>query len=306
MSERASAPGAASPAVPVVPVVPVVIDSARALRQRCDAYRQAGKTVGFVPTLGALHAGHMSLLAAARARGADVLVVSIFVNPLQFGPNEDFAKYPRTFEGDLALCREHGVELVYAPDRERMYPAGFSTHVEVTGLTERFEGALRPTHFRGVTTVVAKLLHAVGPAVVCFGSKDYQQWCVIDRMARDLDLPVEIVRCPTAREPDGLALSSRNRYLTPDQRARAVAISAGLRAADAAYRAGERTTATLEALARTPIAASFDSIDYVSLADAETLAPFGEHAERKAVLLIAARLGATRLLDNAVLGHDAL
>jgi len=294
MSERSGASG------------PEVIDRARALRERCGAYRQAGRKVGFVPTLGALHAGHMSLLAAARARGADALVLSIFVNPLQFGPSEDFGKYPRTFESDLALCSEHGVDLVYAPDREQMYPPGFSTHVEVAGITERFEGAARPTHFRGVTTVVAKLLHAVGPAVVCFGSKDYQQWCAIDRMARDLDLPVEIVRCPTAREPDGLALSSRNRYLAPEQRARAGAIIAGLRAADAAYRAGERGTAALEALARAPIAASFDAIDYVSLADAENLAPCGERAERCVVLLVAARLGPTRLLDNAVLGQDAL
>jgi pantoate--beta-alanine ligase len=283
-----------------------VIDSPRALRERCDAYRQLGEKVGFVPTLGALHAGHMTLIAAARARGAGAVVVSIFVNPLQFGPSEDFGKYPRTFESDLALCREHGVDLVYAPGREQMYPPGFSTHVEVAGITERFEGAARPTHFRGVTTVVAKLLHAVGPSIVCFGSKDYQQWCAIDRMARDLDLPVEIVRCPTAREPDGLALSSRNRYLDAEQRARAVAIIAGLRAADAAYRAGERATAVLETLARAPVAASFDAIDYVTLADAQTLAPCAERAEQSAVLLIAARLGATRLLDNAVLGVDAL
>jgi pantoate--beta-alanine ligase len=280
-----------------------VIHTARALRSRCDAFRQAGKRIGFVPTMGALHAGHMTLVAAARAHGADVVVVSIFVNPLQFGANEDFGNYPRTFEGDLALCREHGVELVYAPGPEQMYPPGFSTHVEVAGLSAGFEGAARPTHFRGVTTVVAKLLHAAGPCVACFGRKDYQQWRVIDRMVRDLDLPVDVLGCPIAREPDGLALSSRNRYLSPEQRARASAISAGLRAADAAYRAGERDSSTLEGLARASItAAGFDAIDYVTLADADDLTPCKERAVSPVVLLIAARLGQTRLLDNALLG----
>ena len=283
-----------------------IVDTARALRERCDAYRQLGKRVGFVPTLGALHPGHMTLVEAARTRGANALVVSIFVNPLQFGANEDLAKYPRTFDADLALCRQHGVDLVYAPGPEQMYPPGFSTHVEVAGLTAGFEGAARPTHYRGVTTVVSKLFNAVGPAIACFGRKDYQQLRVIDRMARDLDMPIEVVSCPTAREPDGLAMSSRNRYLSPEQRAHAVAFIAGLRAADAAYGAGERQTVVLEALARAPIAASFDAIDYVTLADAEDLTPCPPIAERPAVLLVAARLGSTRLLDNAVLGQDAL
>ena len=283
-----------------------IVDTARALRERCDAYRLNGKRVGFVPTMGALHPGHMSLVDAARARGANALVVSIFVNPLQFGPSEDLAKYPRTFEGDLALCRQHGVDLVYAPGPEQMYPPGFSTHVEVAELTAGFEGAARPTHFRGVTTVVSKLFNAVGPSLECFGRTDYQQWRVLDRMARDLDMPIEVVGCPIAREPDGLAMSSRNRYLTPEQRTRAVAISAGLRAADAAYRAGERTSAVLEALAREPIAASFDAIDYVTLADAENLTACPVVAEKPVVLLVAARLGSTRLLDNAVLGEDRL
>jgi pantoate--beta-alanine ligase len=282
---------------------PQVIDTARALRTRCDAFRQGGQRVGFVPTMGALHAGHMSLVGAARSRGADVIVVSIFVNPLQFGAGEDFGKYPRTFSSDLALCAQHGVDVVYAPDGAAMYPAGFGTHVEVEGLTAGFEGAARPTHFRGVTTVVAKLLHAVGPAVACFGRKDYQQWRVIDRMVRDLDMPIDVVGCPIAREPDGLAMSSRNRYLSPEQRARAVAISAGLRAADAAYRNGERDTSVLEGLVRTPVAASFDAIDYVTLADAADLTPCKQRAASAVVLVVAARLGHTRLLDNMVLGE---
>ncbi len=283
-----------------------VIDGPRALRAACDALRQGGARVGFVPTMGALHEGHLSLVDAARAHGAGPVVVSIFVNPLQFGANEDFGKYPRTFARDLELCESRGVELVYAPDRAAMYPDGFQTHVEVGALTQGFEGAARPTHFRGVTTVVAKLLSAVGPCVACFGRKDYQQWRVIERMVLDLDLPLEIVGCPIAREPDGLAMSSRNRYLDPDQRARATAIIEGLRAADGAWRAGERRSDALVELARAPIAERFDAIDYVTLADAHTLVPCGAGAAQDSVLLVAARVGATRLLDNAQLGRDAL
>ena len=283
-----------------------VIDGPRALRAACDALRQGGARVGFVPTMGALHEGHLSLVDAARAHGAGPVVVSIFVNPLQFGANEDFGKYPRTFARDLELCESRGVALVYAPDRAAMYPDGFQTHVEVGALTQGFEGAARPTHFRGVTTVVAKLLSAVGPCVACFGRKDYQQWRVIERMVLDLDLPFEIVGCPIAREPDGLAMSSRNRYLDPDQRARATAIIEGLRAADRAWRAGERRGDALVELARAPIAERFDAIDYVTLADAHTLVPCGADAAQDSVLLVAARVGATRLLDNAQLGRDAL
>jgi pantoate--beta-alanine ligase len=256
--------------------------------------------------MGALHAGHMSLVDAARANGAGRIVVSIFVNPMQFGPSEDFGKYPRTLEQDLALCAERGVDLVYTPDVQAMYPPGFQSHVEVERITQRLEGAERPTHFRGVTTVVTKLLHAVGPCIACFGRKDYQQWRVIERMVRDLDIPATIVGCPIAREPDGLAMSSRNRYLDPDQRRRALALHAGLRAADAAYRRGERSVAALEALARAPVKESADSLDYVTLADAESLEPCGERAGSAVVLLIAARLGATRLIDNAILGAEPL
>jgi len=179
--------------------MPQVIDNPRELFAATEALRGRGQRVGLVPTMGALHDGHMSLVAAARAAGAGPVVVSIFVNPLQFGKNEDLAKYPRTFADDLARCDDHGVDLVYAPSPDAMYPAGFQTHVEVEQVRQPFEGAARPTHFRGVTTVVAKLFNATGPCVAAFGRKDYQQWRTIERMVRDLDLPVEVLGCPIAR-----------------------------------------------------------------------------------------------------------
>jgi pantoate--beta-alanine ligase len=283
-----------------------------ALRQACEELREHGLRVGFVPTMGALHAGHLSLVQAARQHGAERVALSIFVNPLQFGPQEDFTRYPRTLAQDLALCREHGVDVVYLPDADMMYRAGFQTHVAVERLTAGFDGAARPTHFQGVTTVVTKLLNAVGPCVAAFGRKDYQQWRVIERMVRDLDMPVEVLGCPIHRERDGLALSSRNRYLDSDQRHRATAIVEGLRDADAAYRDGERSVLALEAIARAPIEARFDAIDYVALADAESLEALAKPGggallgPRPAVMLVAARIGSTRLIDNAVLGHDTL
>jgi pantoate--beta-alanine ligase len=254
--------------------------------------------------MGALHAGHASLIDAVRAAGADSIAVTVFVNPLQFGPQEDFSRYPRTFEQDLTLCEQHGTHVVYAPEPSAMYPDGFQSHVEVERLTQAFEGEARPTHFRGVTTVVLKLLNATGPCVAAFGRKDYQQWRVIDRMVKDLDVPVAVLGCPIVREPDGLALSSRNRYLDEEQRVRAVAISRGLRAADGAYLGGERDPSRLLALAREPIEASFDAIDYVALVDAASLERCGTSVVRPAALLVAARLGSTRLIDNTVLGED--
>lgn len=281
----------------------LVVEDRGALHALCEDARHRGLRVGFVPTMGALHDGHLSLVDAARGAGAKFVVMSIFVNPLQFGPNEDFSKYPRTFDQDLALCKGRKVDVVYVPDGRAMYPAGYQTHVEVSELTKRFEGEARPTHFRGVTTVVMKLFAAVGPCVAAFGRKDFQQWRVIERMARDLDLPVDVLGCPIAREPDGLALSSRNRYLDPGQRNRATAIHRGISAADAAYRAGERDPNKLEAIARAIIAPSFDAIDYVTVADAETLAPPAQPLDRPAVMLVVARMGATRLLDNRILGE---
>ena len=281
-----------------------IVRDARELFAHCEQARHRGQRVGFVPTMGALHAGHLSLVDEATRRGASVRVVSIFVNPLQFGPSEDFARYPRTFEDDVQRCEQHAVDFIYAPPPERMYPPGFQTHVEVEQVTQRWEGAFRPQHFRGVTTVVTKLLLAVGPCVAVFGRKDYQQLKTLERLVRDLDLPgVELVGVSTLREPDGLALSSRNRYLDPERRVRALAIAQGLRQAQAAYGAGEREAATLTALVRAPIEASFDSIDYVVSVDPETLEPIEGKAEAQQIL-VAAHLDTTRLIDNARLGQD--
>lgn len=275
-----------------------------ALRDACDRARARGLRVGLVPTMGALHEGHLSLVREARARGAGLVVVTIFVNPLQFGPSEDYGRYPRTLDDDVARCRELGVDLVFAPAREAMYPPGFQTSVDVAGLTERWEGAHRPGHFRGVTTVVAKLFALAGPSLAVFGRKDYQQWKVISRMARDLDLPIEIVGHATVREPDGLALSSRNRYLSQAERERALGIARGLGAAKDAWARGERDAPALERLVRDRVEASFDAIDYVAVADPETLEPIAGAARGQAWVAVAARIGTTRLIDNVVLGEE--
>src|SRR5687768_8200057 len=198
----------------------IVIESPGELFARCEEVRRGGRKVGFVPTMGALHDGHISLVKVSEQQGASFRVMSIFVNPLQFGPSEDFSRYPRTFDADLARCRAAAVDVVYAPAREAMYPDGFQTHVEVSQVTNRLEGAFRPTHYRGVTTVVLKLWNAVGPCVSVFGRKDFQQWRVLARLALDLNLPVEVVGANIVREPDGLAMSSRNRYLDADARSR--------------------------------------------------------------------------------------
>jgi pantoate--beta-alanine ligase len=258
--------------------------------------------------MGALHSGHLSLIDSVRAAGATSVVVSIFVNPLQFGPNEDLAKYPRTFAQDVARCAEHGVDIVYAPTPDVMYPPGFQTHVEVEQLTLEHDGPRRPGHFRGVATVVTKLFAAAGPCIAAFGRKDYQQLRTVHQLVRDLDLPVTILDCPTQRESDGLALSSRNRYLSAEQRARAVAIYRGLHAASVAFGQGERSVATLLQAARDPIASAFDSIDYLTVADAAdlTTAQDQREAPHASVLLAAARIGSTRLIDNCLLGEECL
>ena len=272
----------------------------------CDRARARGLRVGLVPTMGALHEGHLSLIDEAKRRGAGFVVVTIFVNPLQFGPAEDFSRYPRTLEADLRACAARGVEVVYAPDAAAMYPEGYQTHVEVGDLTTRLEGEFRPGHFRGVTTVVTKLFQVAQPCLAVFGKKDYQQLRVIERMTLDLGMRVEIVAHPIVREPDGLALSSRNRYLDPDQRARALAISRGLRAARDAFAAGERDAMKLEALVRAEVTPAFDRIDYIAVADPETLAPLAGPVADRALIAVAAHLGGTRLIDNTVLGEDQL
>jgi pantoate--beta-alanine ligase len=283
-----------------------VLETARELFAACELYRGRGERVGLVPTMGALHAGHLSLIAATRAAGAARVVVSIFVNPLQFGPSEDLAKYPRTFAEDLARCQDSAVDLVYAPTPEAMYPNGFQTHVEVERVTRHLEGSSRPEHFRGVATVVTKLFNATGPCLAAFGRKDYQQWRTIDRLVRDLDLPVTVLACPIVREPDGLAMSSRNRYLGVEGRERAAAIYRGLCAASAAFARGERDVTRLTDLARAPVEANFDAVDYVSLVDADELQPATTHATEVSAILVAARIGATRLIDNCLLGHECL
>ena len=257
--------------------------------------------LGLVPTMGYLHEGHLSLVARAKAECAAV-AVSIFVNPTQFGPNEDLARYPRDLPRDLGLLEAGGVDLVFAPQPAEVYPPGFDTAIEVGGVTEVLEGAVRPGHFSGVATVVAKLFNIVQPTRAYFGQKDAQQSVVIRKLVRDLDLPVEVVVAPTVREADGLALSSRNSYLAPDQRAAAPAIFRALGAAKALFQAGERDAETLREAMRVVIAAQpLMQIDYVSVADVDTLRELSV-VQGQALASMAARLGTTRLIDNLILG----
>jgi pantoate--beta-alanine ligase len=257
--------------------------------------------VGMVPTMGFLHAGHISLVQRAHAECASV-TVSIFVNPSQFGPGEDLAKYPRDLPRDLELLEAAGANLVWTPTPEIMYPPGFQTWVEVVGLTKGLEGEVRPGHFRGVATVVTKLFNAVGPDKAYFGQKDAQQAAVIRRMARDLDFPIEIVICPTMREADGLAMSSRNVYLNPEERQAATVLFRGLNAAKSAYDSGERGAEKLRSLVREIVASEpLARLQYVSCAEYDTLAEF-ETIKGKALLSMAVFMGKTRLIDNFVIG----
>ena len=257
--------------------------------------------VGFVPTMGSLHAGHISLARQAKAECASV-VASIFVNPTQFGPNEDLAKYPRDLPRDLALLEAAGVDLVWTPTPEVMYPSGFQTWVEVQGVTKGLEGEVRPTHFRGVTTVVTKLFNAVGPDKAYFGQKDAQQVAVIRRMVKDLDFPIDIVVCPIIREPDGLAMSSRNVYLNPEERQAATVLFRSLSVAKVAYEKGERNAEALRRVMREAInSESLARLQYVSCADYDTLEEL-EMVRGKALLSMAIHVGKTRLIDNFVLG----
>ena len=274
------------------------------LRAGVAAARQAGAAVGLVPTMGALHAGHRSLLAAARRENGFV-VASIFVNPLQFGPNEDLASYPRDLAGDLAVMERDGVDLAFTPEPAEMWPRPPVVRVSAGEIGTRLEGALRPGHFDGVATVVAKLLNLVGPCRAYFGRKDAQQLAMVRRMVSDLAFPNEIVACPTIREPDGLALSSRNAYLSPEQRRRATALSGGLRAGLDAWLAGERDPAKIEAAALA-VLDDTPGIDtqYVALVEPEGFEP-SRTAEAGHVLAVAARVGPARLIDNLVLEAPA-
>jgi pantoate--beta-alanine ligase len=277
-----------------------VLKTRDALRHRLREIRRQGKSVGLVPTMGALHAGHLSLVDAAR-RECDFCLATIFVNPTQFGPHEDFSRYPRTLEADLEMLAERGTSCVFAPATEEMYRPGDVTFVEVPGVSEPLEGKFRPGHFRGVATVVLKLFNLALPDVACFGRKDYQQSLVVRRMVADLELPIEVRVCPTVREPDGLAMSSRNRYLAPADRQRALAISRSLRLAAELAQAGTREAATLVGRMREVLLDGDLLIDYVTLCDPETLAEV-ERLERPAVALVAARLGNVRLIDNETIG----
>jgi pantoate--beta-alanine ligase len=271
-------------------------------RQACDDARANSHRVGLVPTMGALHEGHFSLIDEAKKR-ADFIAATLFVNPLQFAPDEDLDRYPRTLESDLAGCSQRGVDVVFAPEPDSMYPAHFQTQVSVSELTKPLEGGFRPAHFDGVTTVVAKLFNLTGPCTAMFGRKDYQQWKILSRLAHDLDMPIEVVGCPIVRESDGLALSSRNRYLSASERERALSIVSGLRRAHDAWAEGDRSVETLRTLAAERVRAEFDAVDYVSVVDPDTLLTPVESANRL-LIAVAAHLGTTRLIDNVVLGED--
>jgi len=282
-----------------------VLHTVAELRQWSRSFRNAartggGKTIGLVPTMGALHAGHASLIRAAKASTGHV-AVSIFVNPTQFGPNEDYARYPRTFEADCSLAQAEGADVIFAPPVDELYPAGAATFVEVEGLSNRLDGASRPGHFRGVATVLAKLLIAAEPDRAFFGQKDAAQVAVLRRMVADLRLPAEIVVCPIVREPDGLALSSRNRYLSPAQRAQALVLSRAIRQAEALAAAGERQASKLIEAARQTFAAVPEvRIDYIEVVDWTTLEP-AEVAAPGTLFAVAAYVGPTRLIDNAIM-----
>ena len=272
-------------------------------RAACNAVRAGGGTLGLVPTMGALHDGHLALVAEARRHASDA-AVTVFVNPTQFSPSEDLDRYPRDLEGDLAKCERAGASLVFAPPVDEMYPAREHTRVHVAALTDYLCGASRPGHFEGVATIVTKLFAVAGACTAVFGRKDYQQLKVIERMVRDLLLPVHVVGHAIVREPDGLALSSRNLYLSAEERQSALAIPRALSDAVARFAAGERG---LEPL-RNPVAAAITAaglrLDYATLADADECTPLSGPAGERALLAIAAFAGKTRLIDNVVLGED--
>lgn len=266
----------------------------------CAHMRGEGRIVGLVPTMGALHEGHLSLARAAR-KDCDVVAVSIFVNPTQFGPNEDFSRYPRTFDGDCALLEREGVDLVFAPTVEEMYPSGASSFVLVDGVSDRLDGASRPGHFRGVTTVVSKLFHIAMPHKAFFGQKDAAQVAVLRKMARDLNCPVQLVVCPIVREPDGLALSSRNRYLSAEERRQALVLHRALLKAKEAAVSGEKSSQRLIEIAREEFAQEPSvRIDYIAVVNPDTLEDVPT-VNGGALVVVAAFVGTTRLIDNTLL-----
>ena len=270
------------------------------MRAACRAARRGGKRLGFVPTMGALHEGHLSLVQAARA-SCDAVAASIFVNPAQFGPNEDLTKYPRSYDGDRELLESEGVALLFAPSVEEMYPAGAASWVTVEGLSSKLDGRSRPGHFRGVTTVVAKLFHIVEPDAAFFGQKDAAQVAIVRRMVRDLNFPMEIVACPIVREADGLAMSSRNAYLDPQQRRQAILLHRSLMRVKKSWEAGVRDAAKLLATGREEFAGEKSvRLDYLEIVDPDSLDPV-ESVAGGALVAVAAFVGPTRLIDNILL-----
>lgn len=278
----------------------IVVAGVSELRNAIDALAADGKRTGFVPTMGFLHEGHIALIERAR-EVSDVVVASIFVNPSQFGPTEDLATYPRDIDGDHRKLEAAGCDILFQPDSREVYPEGFSTFVVVGGVSSRFEGEVRPTHFKGVATVVAKLFNIVRPHVAVFGQKDAQQVAVIKRMVADLNMQVAIEVVDTVREPDGLARSSRNIFLSEQERAKAIVLSRALRAACDAVARGETLDAAREAMNATLLNA-VDSVDYADIVDEATFEPAVDTAGRSLVAIVAARLGRTRLIDNMPIG----
>ena len=269
-------------------------------RAECRGARANGTRLGLVPTMGALHEGHLSLVRAAKAQ-CDTVAVSLFVNPTQFGPTEDLAKYPRPFERDRELLEKEGVAILFAPSVDEMYPKGEITRVVVEGLSDKLDGRSRPRHFRGVTTVVSKLFHIVEPDVAFFGQKDAAQSAIIRRLVRDLNFPVGIVICPIVRDPDGLAMSSRNAYLNPKERQRALVLHRSLDLAEEKFRSGQENVAQLIAAARDVFAREPQvRLDYFEIVDPDTLDPV-EHIQQPALVAVAAYVGSTRLIDNVIL-----
>jgi len=274
----------------------IVVRTVADLRRTVAAFRKQGRTIGLIPTMGALHEGHVSLVKGALVRG-DVPITSIFVNPTQFGPNEDFAAYPRDEQGDFDKLTAAGCRIAFAPTKEEMYPGRPLTTVRVSGITDGLCGPLRPGHFEGVATVVSKLMLMAMPDRAYFGEKDYQQLQVIRRMVHDLAMPFEIVGMPTVREADGLAMSSRNRYMSADERAKAVALYRELNNVAKAVRAGKTSTEATGAATKALLTAGFDTVEYLTITDPDTLVPL-ERVAGPARVIAAARLGRTRLIDN--------
>jgi pantoate--beta-alanine ligase len=280
-----------------------VIATVKEMQRRSEQLRQEAKTIAFVPTMGYLHEGHLALMRDGKNRG-DTLIISIFVNPTQFGPKEDYEKYPRDMQRDLKLAQKVGVDIVFTPSAHEMYPDNFQTHVEVERVTQHLCGISRPGHFRGVTTIVAKLFNIVKPHLALFGQKDYQQLVTIKRMVEDLNMDIEIIGVPTVRERDGLAMSSRNTYLSPKKRKEAAKLYRALREGEELFRQSERNAAVILTTVREIIEeAKPTTIDYIKICDAHTLEDI-EEIKNEAIIAVAVQIGKTRLIDNIILKEE--